>query len=376
MQDAEWVTGVLGSEGIMGHNFELPLMQERIGGPYDLPEIGGCPPPASIAMAGAPLYVRHGDVEFWHQRPRPNRKLRTNLEAISGAMYEIECAGYEVAAATLDAYAGAMLDGWPAGTEGIETGFSLGSIVSSVTHAVSHAARGIVKNNPVAKIVQKAIAPISRTVTNAAQTLVNGVRKYNPVALAKLAAIKAKALAGDIKNSVIFKTLSAVASKALAPALTIIKSVAGPVLPYVQSVISFVPGVGTGISAALGAAQALADGRPIDEAIIAGAKSAIPGGPLAQMAFDSAWGLAHGRPIDSAVLGALRAQLPSQFAQRAFDTGLALAAAKSAQERRNALKTAALGALASNLPAIPGVRAIPAAVRPIVSALPGMPSFA
>lgn len=98
---------------------------------------------------------------------------------------------------------------------------------------MSRAAKGVVKNNPVAKVVQKAIAPISRTVSSAAQTLVNGVRKYNPVALAKVAAIKAKALAGDIKNSVIFKTLSAVASKALAPALTVIKSVAGPVLPHV-----------------------------------------------------------------------------------------------------------------------------------------------
>ena len=209
MQD-DWVTGVLGSEGIIGHDYELPLMQERIGGPYDLPIIGGDAPPQSVAMAGAPLYIRHGDVEFWHQRPAANRKLRSNLEAISGAMYEIECAGYEVAAATLDAYAGAMLDGWPAGSENIETGFSLGSIVSSVTRAVGRAAQGVVKNNPVARVVQKAIAPISRTVSSAAQTLVNGVRKYNPVALAKVAVIKAKALAGDIKNSVIFKTLSAV----------------------------------------------------------------------------------------------------------------------------------------------------------------------
>jgi len=68
-------------------------------------------------MAGAPLYIRHGDVELWHQRPAANRKLRSNLEAISGAMYEIECAGYEVAAATLDAYAGAMLEGWTAGSQ-------------------------------------------------------------------------------------------------------------------------------------------------------------------------------------------------------------------------------------------------------------------
>lgn len=359
--DDAWVTDVLGSEGIIGHAYELPPMEERIGGPYELPEIGGCPPPPSVAMAGAPLYIRHGDVEFWHGRPSsPARELRTNLEAISGAMYELECAGYEAAAEALDAYAGAMLDGWPAGSEYIETGFSLGGLVSSITHAVSHAATSVVRNNPVAKVVHSAIAPITRTVTSAAQTLVNGVRKYNPVALAKVAAIKAKALAGDLKNSVVFKTLSAVASKALAPALTVIRSVAGPVLPYVQSVLSFVPGVGTGISAALGAAQALADGRPIDEAVIAGARSAIPGGPMAQMAFDAAWGLAHGRPIDTSVLGALRERLPAGLAQRAFDTGLALAAARSAQDRRRALQTAALGALASNLPA----------AAPIVSALP------
>lgn len=373
-----WVTDVLGSEGIIGDvpTYELPPMAERSGA-YELPWIAGCPPPPSVAMSGAPLYVRHGDVEFWHQRPQaatPDaaaHKLRTNLQAISGAMYEIECAGYEAAAQALDAYAGAMLAGWPAGSEFIETG----SLFGSITHALSSVARAVTTQNPIAKIVSKAIAPITRTVSSAAQTLVNGVRKYNPVAIAKVVAIKAKALAGDLRNSVIFKTLSAVASKALAPALTVIRSVAGPVLPYVQSVMSFVPGVGTGIAAALGAAQALADGRRIDEALVSGFKSAIPGGPLAQLAFDAAWGLAHGRPIDTMVLGALRQRLPAGLAQRAFDTGLALATAKSAQDRRHALQTAALGALASNLPAVP----IPSAARPIVSALPtlrGFPSFA
>jgi hypothetical protein len=309
--------------------------------------------------------VKHGDVEFWHERPRRRVKLRTHADAVAGAAYELECAGYEAAAAALDAYAGAMIAGWPAGTEAIEVGWSLGGFISSVTHAVSHAASSLVQNNPVARVVQKAIAPITRTVTSAAQTLINGVRRYNPVALAKLAVIKAKALAGDLKNSVIFKTLSAVAKQALAPALTVIRAV-GPVLPYVQSVISFVPGVGTGISAALGAAQALADGRPIDEAILAAARGAIPGGPMAQMAFDAAWGLAHGRPIDTVVLSALRDRLPAGLAQRAFDTGLALATAKSAQDRRQALRTAALGAVASNLPAVPGRFA------PLVSALPSL----
>src|SRR5262249_2547158 len=175
--DEGWVTDALGSEGIVGHTYELPPMAERVGGPYELPEIAGCPPPTSVAFSGAPLYIRHGDVEFWHQHPRPEPKVPTTLEALAGAAYELECAGYEAAAEALDAYAGAMLDGWPAGTEHIEVGFSFGGLVSSITHAVSRAATSIVKNNPVANIVQKAIAPIARTVTSAAQTLINGVRR-------------------------------------------------------------------------------------------------------------------------------------------------------------------------------------------------------
>ncbi len=74
--DEQWVTDVLGSEGIIGHgDYELPPMEERIGGPYELPEIGGCPPPASVAMAGSPLFIRHGDVEFWHERAKTAPKL-------------------------------------------------------------------------------------------------------------------------------------------------------------------------------------------------------------------------------------------------------------------------------------------------------------
>src|SRR5258705_13394316 len=109
--DNAWVTDVLGSEGIIGYDYELPPLEERIGGPYELPAIGGLPPPPSVAFSSGPLYMRHGDVEFWHQRPRARVKVRSNVDAISGAAYELECAGYEAAAAALDAYAGAMIAG-------------------------------------------------------------------------------------------------------------------------------------------------------------------------------------------------------------------------------------------------------------------------
>lgn len=56
--------------------------------------------------------------------------------------------------------------------------------------------------------------------------------------------------------------------------------------PYAQMVVSVVPGVGTGVSAALGAGLALANGQRIDQALLAGVKGALPGGPLARAAMD------------------------------------------------------------------------------------------
>jgi hypothetical protein len=54
--------------------------------------------------------------------------------------------------------------------------------------------------------------------------------------------------------------------------------------PYAQMVIGMVPGVGQGVSAAMSAGLALANGQPIAEVLKAGALGAIPGGPLVQSA--------------------------------------------------------------------------------------------
>lgn len=430
--EVEPFSDVYGSEGIMGA-YELPEMQERVGGPLDLPMIGGCAPPSSVAGAHWLYQTSPGHFMPTRRALRAmypnlyNRRGRPYAAIGAGTSYELECAGYEEAHRTLVAAAGAMIAGWPAGSEFV-VGFAgpmvIGSLndniasqhnkvlalikswginptpaqMTDLTNARNNAQRlsgdsrhrwdafgawkgailkivrkqapggphersleslfsGLAGTYPsgggvfssISNAVSSVTKAVGNTVTSAAQTLVDGVRKYNPVALAKVAAIKAKALAGDIANSAVFKTLGAIASKALAPALSVIKNVAGPILPYVQSVISFVPGVGTGISAALGAAQALADGRSITDAIVAGAKGMLPGGPLAATAFDAAWGLAHGRPIDSIALEALRNQLPGDLAKKAFDTGLALATAKTAQDRKAALGTAVLGAIASNV---------------------------
>jgi hypothetical protein len=97
-------------------------------------------------------------------------------------------------------------------------------------------------------------------------------------------------------------------------------------------VAPFVPGIGTGVGAALGAADALANGQPITQALVAGVRGAIPGGAIAQAAFDTSVQLIQGKRLDQALLTAARNRLPPGPAQAAFDTGLAIAQGKKLQD--------------------------------------------
>lgn len=135
--------------------------------------------------------------------------------------------------------------------------------------------------------------------------------------------------------------------------------------PYVQTVISVVPGVGQGVSGAIGAASALASGKNISQALLEGAKGALPGGPIAKASFDiasagvqgkpisevalaalplsndqkkmvvasvhAARDIAHGKRVDESVFNAGKALLPKD-AQAALVTGVALAHAKNLQD--------------------------------------------
>ena len=56
------------------------------------------------------------------------------------------------------------------------------------------------------------------------------------------------------------------------------------IVQLVQIGVSFIPGIGEGLSAAIGVGLALAEGKSITDALIAGALSALPGGPLVSMA--------------------------------------------------------------------------------------------
>ena len=95
--------------------------------------------------------------------------------------------------------------------------------------------------------------------------------------------------------------VSKVALGNLKQALSSVKSLA----PYVQTVISFVPGVGTGVSAAIGAGLALAEGQSITAAMVAGVKGALPCGAAAQSAFSIAEAAIQRKPIDQIAIAGL-----------------------------------------------------------------------
>lgn len=100
--------------------------------------------------------------------------------------------------------------------------------------------------------------------------------------------------------------------------------------PYAATIVSFVPGIGTGVAAAIAAGAALAEGKPIDQALEEGIKGAIPGGALAAAGFDLAKKVASGANVAKAALETARATLPPE-AQKAFDIGLAVTSGKSLQ---------------------------------------------
>ena len=102
---------------------------------------------------------------------------------------------------------------------------------------------------------------------------------------------------------------------------------------FAAMVAPFVPGIGSGVAAALGAASALAAGEPISQALISAARSAVPGGAIAQAAFDLGANIARGKSLAEAALAVARNQLPGgPAAKAAFDAAVALAQGKKIQD--------------------------------------------
>ena len=176
-------------------------------------------------------------------------------------------------------------------------------LFSSIAHAASSVAHGITHN------------AITRAAGNVVHTAVN-TALHNPVANLASKALGSVPVVGPLANSVaqLVATplnvadqlakggrLDKVAMNSLNSSLANVKQIA----PYAQIVLSAVPGIGTGLNAAIGAGLALASGQNISDALVSGVRSMLPGGPLAAAAFDVAHAAMQGKPITAVALNAL-----------------------------------------------------------------------
>jgi hypothetical protein len=122
-----------------------------------------------------------------------------------------------------------------------------------------------------------------------------------------------------------------------------------PVAQVAASIVSFVPGVGTVVSAAIDAGVALASGKPIDEVLMSAVKGAVPGGEIAAAGFELGKAAMTGKNIGQAAIGALGEaagiEIPDA-AKAALTGGLnAAQAIASGKKPDQALISAAMGVL-------------------------------
>lgn len=214
----------------------------------------------------------------------------------------------------------------------------IGHAISGAAKAVSHAVSD----------VGKAVGGVAKGIANVAKDVGEAVGK---------AALAPVTFVADVGDAVVHgERIDRALMHAAEHQAKIFKDVAG----FAQIGLSFIPGIGQGISAAIGAGLALAEGKPITDALLAGVKGALPGGPLAAAAFDAAAraaiGVAEGKRIDEIALSAVRNNLPGGDAAKiAFDTGLALAQGKKLQDVALQAATRVGGQLASNIKLPSGV---------------------
>jgi len=152
--------------------------------------------------------------------------------------------------------------------------------------------------------------------------------------------------------------LDHVALGALKDQIKIVKEVA----PYATTVVSLVPGVGSGVAAAVSAGEALAEGQSLTAAAKAAIRGAIPGGAVAQSGFDLAMKVASGENVGKAALESARGTLPPE-AQKAYDVGVAVATGEKIQN-------AVANGIASAAPA--QLQTAIAAGEQAISATPGL----
>lgn len=165
---------------------------------------------------------------------------------------------------------------------------------SSIGHALTH--------NPVAKAAAKVTSIATKPLTVPGAFVAKKLGKVPVVGGVFSAAHRLAVLPLAVSQQVMDGgRIDKVALNNFKQALADTKTVG----PWAQTVISFVPGIGTGVSAAIGAGLALAEGKPISQIMLAAVKGALPGGAAAQMAFNVAQGALERKPLDQIAIGAL-----------------------------------------------------------------------
>lgn len=138
--------------------------------------------------------------------------------------------------------------------------------------------------------------------------------------------------------SPVLQAVETVTSPILKPVLGAIAPVLGaitqnPLFDIVKTGVSFIPGVGTAVSAGMGALAAAGRGQGLTDIALQAAKSAVPGGPAVQSALDVAIGALQGRDVADSVLATIKDKLPGgEIAKAVFDAGTAIARGQSADQ--------------------------------------------
>jgi nucleoid-associated protein YgaU len=142
------------------------------------------------------------------------------------------------------------------------------------------------------------------------------------------------------------KSVGKAVSSVAAPVASVVKAVTSPVASLAQqglsvltqnpvwdiarTGVSFIPGVGSAVSAGMSAAAAVGAGKGLKDIALAAAKGAIPGGPAVQAAFDVGLGMLEGKSPGDAVLAAVRDQVPGgDVGRAAFDAATQIAKGKA-----------------------------------------------
>jgi hypothetical protein len=182
------------------------------------------------------------------------------------------------------------------------------------------------------------VASIAGAPVNAVTDVLEKIPIVGPVIHEGLALSPAKAIGGLTANVLQGERLDKAFLATAKDQLHHIREVA----PYVQTVMSFVPGVGTGVAAAIAAGTALAEGRTISDAVIEGISKAVPGGTLGKSVLAGALAITHGDSVSKTVLDTVKANLPANL-RTAVDTAVATAGGKN-------VRVAVLQALSQKLP--------------------------